>query len=100
MPRAIIAMICFSAVSTGAFAQPLSPRIGPFVVDVRGVVPDFPSNAAIAESRGLSTADLPGVGIGLDLGAHLYLIRWRAVTAGIGGELLIGRAHSSAVTGA
>src|SRR5438309_3551972 len=98
MHRAIIATIFFCAASGAAFAQPVSPRIGPFVVDVRGVVPDFPSSTAIADSRGLSTTDLPGVGIGVDVGAHVYLFRWRAMTVGIGGELMTGRAHSSPLT--
>src|SRR5205814_4079629 len=31
----------------------------------------------------------------VDLGVHLYLVRWRAITFGIGGELMTARAHSS-----
>jgi hypothetical protein len=34
------------------------------------------------------------------VGAHVYLLKWRAVTFGIGGELTFGRAHSTPSTAA
>ena len=56
------------------------PAIGPFVVDVRGTSPNFPDDALLAESRGLSVDELPGRGLGFDAGAHLYLFKWRVIT--------------------
>ena len=78
-----------------------SPRLGPFVVDFHGTFPTFPNDVLqLADSRGLSLAELPGLGIGVDMGAHVYLLKWRAVTFGIGGELTFGRAHSTPSTAA
>ena len=78
-----------------AYAQE-PPPIGPFVVDLHGTFPMFPSDLLeLAESRGLSLAELPGHGVGVDVGAHVYLLKWRAITFGLGGELTFGRAHST-----
>src|SRR5262245_45882451 len=73
------------------------PPIGPFAVDVRGTFPPFPTDVQqLADSRNLlSIAELPGRGLGLDLGAHVYPFRWRAITVGFGGHLMIARAHQT-----
>jgi hypothetical protein len=91
---AIVGMLVL-AVCTRASAQPPASRIGPFVVDVRGAFPNFPTTIQVANSRGVANTDLPGLGLGIDVAAHLYLVRWRAITFGIGGELLASRAHST-----
>jgi hypothetical protein len=70
------------------------PRVGPYVVDVRGALPQFPQTQGLADSRGLPLTSLPGSGIGLELGAHVYPLRWRAVTFGVGGEVMLGRWQS------
>jgi hypothetical protein len=69
------------------FAQDPPPRIPWFVVDVHATVPHFPDSPILAESRNLTIAELPGRGLGAQLGVHLYPIRWRAITFGIGGEV-------------
>jgi hypothetical protein len=79
-----------------ALAQPPSPRIGPFVLDVRGTFPNFPTTPQLAESRGIAETDLPGLGIGVQVGAHVYFFKWKAITFGVGGELMTGRSHSNA----
>jgi hypothetical protein len=73
------------------------PPIGPFAVDVRGTFPPFPNDVQrLADSRNLlSIAELPGRGLGLDLGGHVYPFRWRAITFGFGGHLMIARAHQT-----
>jgi hypothetical protein len=77
-----------------AAAQDPPPRIGPFVIDIRGTVPKFPSDdQQLASSRGLQLQELPGRGLGLQVGAHIYPLRWKAVTFGIGAELATARAH-------
>ena len=77
-----------------AAAQDPPPRIGPFVVDVQGIFPRFPSDdAQLAASRGLLVSELPGRGLGLHTTAQVYLLRWKAVTFGIGGELTMVRAR-------
>ena len=83
------------ATSPHASAQDPPPRIGPFVIDAHGTIPNFPSDPHLTDSRSLSAADLPGVGLGLHAGAHVYVLRWKAVTFGLGGELTMARAHSS-----
>jgi hypothetical protein len=78
------------AVSPARAQDPLPP-IPLFVIDVHGVLPKFPQDEQLAASRGLQLGDLPGSGVGLDLGLHLYLFKWRAITFGVGGEALTSR---------
>jgi hypothetical protein len=96
--RIAIAMCLVLGISTrAARGQDEPPRIGPFVVDVRGTSPKFPEGAQLAESRGLSIDELPGRGLGLDAGAHLYLFKWRVITVGVGAQMTLARAASGAV---
>jgi hypothetical protein len=78
-----------------ASAQDPPPRIGPFVVDVRGTVPRFVGDAQLAASRDLVTGELPGSGFGVDVGAHVYVFTWKAVTVGLGAQATLGREHTS-----
>jgi hypothetical protein len=80
-----------------ARGQDEPPRIGPFVVDVRGTSPKFPDDAQLAQSRGLSVDELPGRGLGLDAGAHVYLFKWRVITVGVGAQMTLARAASGGV---
>lgn len=73
--------------SATAAAQTEAPRIGPFVVDFRGALTNLPNDAALAASRGLNPSELPGTGLGFDAGVHFYLVRWKAMTVGVGGQL-------------
>jgi hypothetical protein len=81
-----------------AHAQDAPPPIGPIAIDVRGTVPRFPSNADLALSRGLQTSELPGSGFGLDLGAHVYPLKWKAITFGLGGQITLARSHRDGST--
>ena len=83
-----------------AAAQDEPPRIGPIVVDLRGSVPRFPRIQPLADSRGISVAELPGMGLGGQLGMHLYFLKWRAITVGIGGEVIASRARQTPPSGA
>jgi len=86
--------------SARAFAQEPPPRIGPYVLDLHGTTAMFPNDLAqLAESRGLSLAELPGLGLGGDLGAHVYLFKWRAITFGLGGEVTFARSHAVPTAG-
>lgn len=88
-----LALLC--ACATVAEAQEAPPPIGPFVFDLRGSFPGFPKEPALAASRGLDVRELPGRGLGLDAAAHVYLVRWRAMTIGVGAQLTLARATSS-----
>jgi hypothetical protein len=91
-------IICVAVLSVCAghplYAQDPPPRIGPFVVDLQGILPKFGDKADLALSRGLSQAELPGMGLGARAGMHLYLPKLLGVTVGVGGEVLIGRSHA------
>lgn len=90
-----ITLAIVGLVAAPVAAQDPPPRIGPFVVDLRGSLPRFPDAPLLAASRGLDVRELPGGGLGVDAGAHVYLLKWKALTLGIGGELVLGRSHSS-----
>src|SRR5574342_1238376 len=97
MPR-IAVLLTFAStllVASAARAQEPPPKIGPFVLDLHASVPRFPSDPTLAASRDMLLAELPGRGLGLQIGATVYPLRWRAVTFGIGGELTTGRARKS-----
>jgi hypothetical protein len=87
------AFVC--ALSSPVLAQDEPSRIGPFVLDLRGSFPGFPNDPALAESRGLDARELPGRGLGADAGLHVFLLRWKAVTVGLGGQLTFARAHAA-----
>jgi outer membrane protein with beta-barrel domain len=76
-------------------AQDPPPRIGPFVLDLHVSVPQFPSDdAQLAQSRDLpDAAELPGSGLGLQASAHVYFLKIKAVTIGVGAEAAAGRAR-------
>ena len=63
-------------------------RIGPFVVDIRGSFVNVGQDALLAANRGLSPGQFAGAGLGLDIGGHVYLFRWRAITFGVGASAL------------
>jgi hypothetical protein len=76
-------------------AQDPPPKIGPYVVDLHATIPRFPEDQQLAQSRGMSLAELPGSGLGVQVGVHVYPVRWRAITFGIGGEFATGRAKQT-----
>lgn len=84
-----------------AFAQDPPPPLPWVVVDLHGTIPRFPSDdAQLADSRGLNLAELPGSGLGAQLGLQLYPLHTHLVTLGLGGEVTIGRARQTPAAGA
>ncbi len=83
------------AASASARAQEPPPRIPWVVLDLHGTFATFPGNAALAASRNLQQLELPGGSFGVDAAIHLYPLRWRAVTFGIGGQVTGARSHST-----
>lgn len=83
-----------------AHAQDPPPPLPRVVVDLHALVPVFPNDATqLAGSRNLSVTELPGAGMGGRAGAHFYLLKYRAITLGVGGEVLIGKSSSTPVAG-
>jgi hypothetical protein len=103
MPRlALVFVFAGSMCAVRASAQGPPPPIPRFVVDLHATVPLFPNDSPLlADSRGLTCggnsclAELPGRGFGGQVGVHVYLLRWRALTVGLGGEAIVARATSS-----
>ena len=95
-----IAISMVLLVARPAVAQDPPSRIGPYVVDLHATMPRFPQDAQLAASRDMDLLELPGSGLGLQIGVHVYPIRWRAVTFGIGGEFATGRARNTPVAAA
>lgn len=90
---ALLVLACCALGAAPARAQEREPRIGPFAVDLRAVFPKFPASQGLGDSRGLNQVELPGLGIGLEAGVHVYPFKWRAITFGVGGTVTFGRAH-------
>ena len=86
-------MVCMSTATASAQAPP--PRISPFVVDARLSVPLYPTNVGVTTAIGLPLGTLPGHGLGVTVGAHWLPLKWKAITIGIGGELLLSRGSRS-----
>ena len=76
-------------------AQEPPPRIPLFAIDLHATVPRFPAEAALAASRGMQVAELPGAGLGLHGAVTFYPLRWRAITFGIGGDVTANRARNA-----
>jgi hypothetical protein len=95
LPSVAVLLFTFASLPSVVAAQEPPPRIGPFVLDVHGTIPNFPDDPQLAASRGLSQADLPGVGFGVHAGAHVYVFKWKAITVGLGGSVAAARAHTS-----
>jgi hypothetical protein len=85
-------LIAVSAVPT--YAQEPPPPIPLFAIDLHATIPRFPQDQTLADSRNMMLAELPGGGLGVQASVHLYPIRWRMVTFGIGGEVAASRARS------
>ena len=102
MRHLALLILFITAVGTArANAQDPPPPIGPFVVDVHASIPMFPTDSQpLADSRGVQNlASLPGRGFGGQVGAHYYFLHWKAITFGVGGEVMVARATSTPVGG-
>ena len=93
MRRVVLAIVLVLGAAAAARAQDQAPRIPWFVVDLHGSFVNFPSSQGLADSRGLAITQLPGSAIGADVALHVYPLRWRAVTFGIGGRVMGARAR-------
>jgi hypothetical protein len=96
MNRAALVLGACLSVPAAVFAQdpvppvplPVEP-IGPFVVDVRGVVPFFKRDPLVAAALDTEPGNLPNRGLGLSVGGHVYLLQGKSVTLGLGADVLL-----------
>src|SRR5690349_7516752 len=91
--RILLAIAALAAAAQPASAQAPPSRIPWFVLDLHGTFTRFPDTPALAASRGLQSLELPGGGFGVDAALHLYPLRWKAITFGIGAQVTAARAH-------
>lgn len=76
---------------TGAALAQQEDPVAPFVIDVRGAFMSLDA-AGSAFPLGLEETQLPSNGLGLELGAHVYPLRGRVVSLGVGASVLFVRA--------
>jgi hypothetical protein len=92
------ALVCLAG--RAAFAQDPPPPLPRVVVDLHALVPIFPNDAVqLAASRDLTVSELPGAGFGGRLGAHVYVLKIKAMTIGIGGDVMLGASSSTPAEG-
>jgi hypothetical protein len=88
--RVLLLALALAFVAAPAAAQQQAPVSG-FVVDARGSIAFYPDASGIAEPRRTTSDRLPGQGLGMDVGGHVYPFRWKAVTFGFGATLHFSR---------
>src|SRR5437879_1607633 len=92
MRGAALASVLVVLATHAAFAQEPPPPLPHVVVDLQGLIPVFPNDSQqLADSRVLQVPELPGAGFGGRAGLHLYVLKYRAVTFGLGGEVTLGK---------
>lgn len=85
----LLVTLALGAFASDARAQQDDP-VGPFVIDARVAFPSFSSAESIATSWGFRSDQLPERGLGFELGAHVYPLRGRRVSLGLGATLMRG----------
>lgn len=78
-----------------AAAQPRRP-LPVTVVDVRGFYTPLGQDPLTAGDLLVAPSDLPGRGLGGAIGVHVYPLRGRTVSFGLGGEIVVARGHRTA----
>ena len=68
---------------------------GPFAIDVRGALVRLKPSGTTAGAIGVPLASLPGLGLGVDLGAHWYVLRTRKITLGVGASVVVSRGRKT-----
>ncbi|MDO8835361.1 MAG: outer membrane beta-barrel protein [Vicinamibacterales bacterium] len=85
---AVLAAVVWAACPASALAQVQVPKMGVFAVDLRGVFARYGPTDEQAAAIGYHVLDLPPRGWGIDVGAHVYPIRWYRVALGIGANVM------------
>ena len=83
----VVAAAAWLASCGVAAAQAVEPLRG-FVVDAQGATSSYPSDASIGVPRGIAETNLPTRGLGIQVGAHAYPVRWGSATLGFGASFL------------
>ena len=78
-----------------AAAQPTAGPIPRFAVDARGSLARFKQDTAVASALQVDSTNLPTFGLGVTVGGHVYVLRTRKITIGLGGEMVLARDSST-----
>jgi hypothetical protein len=96
----IVAVLILGSFTSAAFAQDPPKPIPWAVVDLHASIPRFPTDDPdLGASRNMNVVELPGAGLGAQVGLHLYPLHTRVITIGVGGELMMGRARQTPAAG-
>jgi hypothetical protein len=99
-PRAVARLTCSAvllALPAAASAQQQEP-VGLFTADIRAIFARYKDQPSVANDLGVQPANLPGHGVGLLLGAHVYPLRKNIFSLGIGGHVLTSNASDTLET--
>jgi len=88
--RLLAATVLSLTIASPAAAQQKEP-IGPFVVDLRGTFGRHKAEPSVATELGVPAANLPTRTLGLLAAVHVYPLRSRRVTLGLGGNVVFAR---------
>ncbi len=97
-PTAVLVVLASCLAAPLAAQEPSEQPITRYVADVRLALPKVPADDALAQPYGLAGNNLPGTGLGIDAGVHIYPIRWKKITFGVGAQGVLGRAHTGSTT--
>lgn len=73
-------------------------RIPAYVVDLRAMLPKVPKNEALAQPYGVAGPALPGLGLGIEAGLHVYPVRRKTWALGVGASAGLAGAKASQKT--
>lgn len=88
-----VCAVVFILLPSAASAQTEPGPIPVFAADVRLALPRFKADATVASVLAVAPTDLPTLGLGFVGGAHIYPLRTKAITFGLGAEILRSRAR-------
>jgi len=88
--RIIRCLLAGVAIAAPAAAQQKEP-LPPFAADLRGAFARHKAEPSVATDLGVSAANLPSRSLGLVAGAHVYPLRGRRISLGLGGNMVIAR---------
>jgi hypothetical protein len=93
--RVLAAGACFGLAAPAVVSAQPPPRepLPFYTLDVRGAFPLLGQSVDSAASLGVEPAQLPGRGLGVSAGLHVYPIRLKGWAIGFGGEWLRTRAR-------
>ena len=72
--------------ATDVHGQVTAGPISRYVVDAHGSLARFKQDSAVSQGLGVDATALPTRGLGITAGAHVYPLRFRRITFGIGVE--------------